>query len=98
MILQCCYLVHGEVPVVEVAGASLETNLSHAVVNQEEIPQLQETQSHKHALTIELLRLTNKPPKNVSAVTHISQLLIRLHRDSWLAQMLTRSANNWSKF
>lgn len=49
------YLVHGEVSVVEVAGASLEADLSHAVVNQEEIPQLHETRSHKvtieHALT-----------------------------------------------
>lgn len=34
------YLVHGEVSVVEVAGASLEADFSHAVVNQEEIPQL----------------------------------------------------------
>lgn len=41
------YLVHGEVSVVEVAGASLEADFSHAVVNQEEIPQLWETKSPK---------------------------------------------------
>lgn len=34
------YLVHGEASVVEVAAASIEANFSHAVVNQEEIPEL----------------------------------------------------------
>lgn len=42
------YLVHGEVSVVEVAGASLEANFSHAVVNEKKIPQLQTTQSLKN--------------------------------------------------
>lgn len=41
------YLIHSEVSVVKVAGASLEANFSHAVVDQKKIPQLQDTQSHK---------------------------------------------------
>lgn len=49
------YLVHGEVSVVEVAGASLKANFSHAVVNQKKIPQLQTTQSLKnHHQTVHL--------------------------------------------
>ena len=38
------HLVHRQASVVEVAAASLETDFSHAVVNQKEVPQLQETQ------------------------------------------------------
>lgn len=53
---QDSYLVHGEVSVVEVAAASLEANLRHAVVNQKEIPQLRETK-----FTIKLLLFTNSP-------------------------------------
>lgn len=39
-VVHTALLVHGEVSVVEVAGASLEANFSHAVVNQKEIPQI----------------------------------------------------------
>lgn len=92
------YLVHGEVSVVEVAAASLEANFSHAVVNQKEIPQLQETYNHANS------------PSNCSFVNELNVAATAHERDShfsvagqdpswfrsevdnWLAKMLSSRA------